>query len=74
MKNILIHIPHSSYAIPNEYKELFYLRDNELFQEQLKMSDSYTDELFDVKGIQKLIFPISRLVCDVERFRNETDE
>lgn len=74
MNNILIHIPHSSYAIPNEYKDLFYLKDDELFQEQIKMSDSYTDELFDVKGIQKLIFPISRLVCDVERFRNETDE
>ena len=74
MNNILIHIPHSSYAIPNEYKDLFYLKDDELFQEQIKMSDSYTDELFDVKGIQKLIFPISRLVCDVERFRNEEDE
>ena len=74
MNNILIHIPHSSYAIPNEYKDLFYLKDDELFQEQIKMSDRYTDELFDVKGIQKLIFPISRLVCDVERFRNETDE
>lgn len=74
MKNILIHIPHRSYAIPNEYKELFYLNDNELFQEQLKMTDSYTNELFDVDGIQKLIFPISRIVCDVERFRNEEDE
>lgn len=74
MKNILIHIPHSSYIIPEKYKDLFYLKDDELFQEQIKMSDSYTDELFDVKGIQKLIVPISRLVCDVERFRNETDE
>ncbi len=74
MNNILIHIPHSSYVIPDEYKDLFYLVDNELLQEQIKMSDSYTDELFDVEGIQKLIFPISRLVCDVERFRNEEDE
>lgn len=74
MNNILIHIPHSSYAIPNEYRDLFYLKSNELFQEQLKMTDSYTDELFDVDKVQKLIFPISRLVCDVERFRNETDE
>lgn len=74
MKNILIHIPHSSYIIPEKYKDLFYLKDDELFQEQIKMSDSYTDELFDVERIIKLIFPISRLVCDVERFRNEEDE
>lgn len=74
MKNILIHIPHSSYIIPEKYKDLFYLKDDELFQEQLKMTDSYTNELFDVVKVQKLIFPISRLVCDVERFRNETDE
>ena len=38
------------------------------------MTDSYTDELFDIKGIRQHIFPISRLVCDVERFRNESDE
>ncbi len=74
MNDILIHIPHSSYIIPKKYKKLFYLKNNELFQEQIKMTDSYTDELFDIEGIQKLIFPISRLVCDVERFRNEGDE
>lgn len=38
MKNILIHIPHSSYIIPEKYKDLFYLKDDELFQEQIKMS------------------------------------
>ena len=74
MNNILIHIPHSSYLIPEEYRNIFFLKDDDLRQEQIKMSDSYTDELFDVKGIQKHIFPISRLVCDVERFRNEEDE
>lgn len=71
---MIIHIPHSSYFIPNEYKNLFYLTESELKKEQLKMTDSFTDELFDVKGITKLVFPISRLICDVERFRNEEDE
>lgn len=74
MNNILIHIPHSSYFIPNKYKHLFWLKEDELFQEQIKMTDSFTNELFNIKEIYKLIFPVSRLVCDVERFRNEKDE
>ena len=74
MKNILIHIPHSSYLIPEEYKRLFLLKGGNLKQEQIKMTDSYTDELFNIRGIKQHIFPISRLICDVERFRNEEDE
>lgn len=74
MNNILIHIPHSSYFIPEKYSNLFFLKGNDLKQEQIKMSDSYTDELFNIKGIKQHIFPISRLVCDVERFRDEDDE
>lgn len=38
------------------------------------MTDSYTDELFDIANISKLVFPVNRLICDVERFRNEKDE
>ena len=72
--NILIHIPHSSFNIPDKYKNLFYLTKEKLFKEQIKMSDSYTNELFGMSGFAKLIFPLSRLVCDVERFRREEDE
>ena len=74
MNNILIHIPHSSYYIPKKYKRLFYLNNEELFCEQLKMTDSFTDKLFDIKGIKKIVFPMSRLICDVERFRDEKNE
>ena len=70
---ILIHLPHSSYFIPQEYKHLFLIDEKELKKEQLLMTDSYTDELFNTKN-KKIIFPISRLICDVERFRNEQDE
>ena len=38
------------------------------------MTDSYTDELFDIKKCEKTVFPVSRLICAVERFRNESDE
>lgn len=68
---ILIHVPHSSMYIPPEEKR-FFLKD-ELTEELLKMTDLYTDELFDC-GRVMLIFPVSRLVCDVERFRDDADE
>lgn len=74
MNELIIHIPHSSYFIPEEYKDLFYISEKEIFTEQLKMTDSYTDELFNIENITKLVFPISRLICDVERFRDETRE
>ena len=70
---ILLHIPHSSYFIPNKYKNLFCITENELRIEQIKMTDSYTNELFNLP-YKKIIFPISRLICDVERFREESQE
>ena len=70
----LLHIPHSRYTIPFEYQNLFYLNPLELRKEQIKMTDSYTDDLFDIPNVEKLVFPISRLICDVERFRDENDE
>jgi N-formylglutamate amidohydrolase len=70
----LLHIPHSSYTIPFEYQNLFYLNPLELRKEQIKMTDSYTNDLFNIPNTEKIIFPISRLICDVERFKNEEDE
>lgn len=37
------------------------------------MTNSYTDELFCMP-FKKLVFSISRLICDVERFREESEE
>ncbi|MBR6209509.1 MAG: N-formylglutamate amidohydrolase [Oscillospiraceae bacterium] len=67
---ILLHIPHSSTIIPKEYKTDFIV---DLSNELRFMTDWYTDELFDYPAA-KLIFPISRLVCDVERFRDNRRE
>ena len=60
---VLIHVPHASTFIPPD----------DLTDELLKMTDLYTDELFDCRR-DMLVFPVSRLVCDVERFRDDTDE
>ncbi len=72
MNKIIVHIPHSSTDIPEEYKKLFTVDDETLKKELLLMTDSYTDELFEYEN--SIVFPVSRLVCDVERFRNEADE
>ncbi len=70
MKNdspILLHVPHASIRIPKKERSLFCLPD--LDDELLKMTDRYCDELFT--GYDTVVFPVSRLVCDPERFRND---
>ena len=70
MKNdspILLHVPHASIHIPPE--ELSRFRPVDLADEQLKMTDRYCDELFS--GYDSVVFPVSRLVCDPERFRDD---
>ena len=72
--SIVLHIPHSSKCIPTKYLKFFTLPNLELQIELLKMTDHFTDELFDVtnSNIQQMLFPLSRLLVDVERF--ESDE
>jgi len=68
---ILIHVPHASTYIPPTEMKHFITKD--IDGEIFRMTDLYTDELFDC-GEDMLIFPVSRLVCDVERFRSNKDE
>ena len=52
------------------------LADAALDNELLRMTDAYTDELFPVTLFEagRVVFPVSRLVCDVERFPSDEDE
>ena len=68
---VILHIPHSSRIIPEEYLSDFLAAPDE---ELLFMTDAYTDELFKLPYSEKLVFPVSRLVCDVERFRDDARE
>lgn len=70
-ESTIIHVPHASVSIPDEYKSSFCA---EKVQREIDtMTDWFCDELFEC-GAEQLIFPVSRLVCDVERFRDDRQE
>ena len=71
--SIVLHIPHASKHIPDEYIKYFTLSKKDLEIELLKITDHFTDKLFDVSGdnIHQLKFHSSRLLVDVERFEKD---
>jgi len=73
---IILHIPHSSTEIPDEIRPQLVLLDEELRNEILMMTDLYTDNLFSPNNSKydSVIFPISRLVLDPERFIDDEME
>lgn len=71
---VVLHVPHASTCIPSTYRKKILLTDDELQLELLRMTDKYTDELFSADIGSIISFPISRLVCDPERFRSDNDE
>jgi N-formylglutamate deformylase len=72
----IIHIPHASRYIPPDIRASILLSDEALDKELLKMTDAFTDELFAVDSIlaTPVVFPVSRLVADVERFVDDSLE
>jgi N-formylglutamate deformylase len=71
----ILHIPHSSRHVPPKEQQSIILDDAELSTELLRMTDAYTDELFPLTQVEagRVIFPVSRLVCDVERFPSDDE-
>lgn len=68
---IIIHFPHSGTLIPsNEWQ--YFTTDN-LKDEIIKLTDHYCDDLFSCMH-EMISFPVSRLVCDAERFRDDEKE
>ena len=72
MNNLIIHIPHSSTRIPSV--DGYCVNGEALANEQLLLTDWYTDELFESKNTINIKADFSRIFCDVERFRDEKDE
>ena len=71
---LVLHIPHSSVRIPEEHRALILLDDEALARELHRLTDWFTDDLFDVPGCEKVLFPTSRLILDPERFIDDADE
>ena len=72
---VIIHIPHSSASIPECERETLVLAPEDLQRELLRMTDWYTDELFNLgEKATRIVFPVSRLVCDPERFPDDAKE
>ena len=75
MTPVVIHIPHSSVFIPKEIRDELKLTDDELQKNLVAFTDWRTDDLFaSPKCFCRIVFPVSRLVCDPERFRCDEDE
>jgi len=72
----ILHIPHSSKVIPEDIRNQFVLSDEELKNESILMTDTYTDNLFVPidYNYKAVIFPVSRLVVDPERFVDDNLE
>lgn len=71
---MILHIPHSSNIIPDQFRDQIVLSDDDLTAELVLMTDAFTDELFIFPGAVVVRFPISRLIVDVERFPDDTKE
>ena len=70
IKNVcILHIPHSSDYIPDDS---IYL--NKRYEDDIhEWTDWYTDKIFDIDGIDKIVVPYSRVWCDVERFEDDKE-
>jgi len=78
LKQMIIHLPHSSRFIPSEYLNQFVLGKERLKHDMNVVTDSFTDELFEFdsasNGSIRVVFPASRLLVDPERFADDSLE
>ena len=71
---MILHIPHSSTGIPGDLRSSLLVSDAELREELIAMTDHLTDLLFESPGAARVVYPVSRLVVDPERFLEDAQE
>lgn len=69
---MILHIPHSSTHIP--FRDGFISDFQTIDREILRLTDWYTDVLFDLEDQPKIVTPFSRIFCDVDRFEDDSKE
>ena len=72
--SLIIHVPHASTIISEEYYSDILLSNHELNEEIAWSTDLYCDEIFNIGSGVMVTADFSRLVCDVERFRDDDME
>lgn len=60
---MILHIPHASTNIPSD----IVFNKTDISDDLERMTDWYTDDLFRHPNSDRVVAPISRLVCDMER-------
>jgi len=69
---LIFHIPHAKTKMPEEFKSDFVSA--ELMENEIKLlTDFATDKIFTIGSTSKVIFPYSRVFCDVERLDDENE-
>jgi N-formylglutamate deformylase len=66
MSALILHIPHASSHIPS--RNAYLMPDTVIDTELMKLTDWYTDDLFNDGDDLQIVVTFSRLYCDVERF------
>ncbi len=71
---MILHIPHSSVYIPVDVRKIFVLSMKGLEKELLRITDHFTNDLFQCPGAVRVVHKVSRLVVDPERFLDDQQE
>jgi len=69
---VILHVPHSSTIIP--YLDGYLVGEDTLTKEMLKLTDWFTDDLFDSGELVVIKAEFSRIFCDPERFTDDSQE
>ncbi len=67
---MILHIPHAGTKTSQGFLKDVLIEPEELKVEMNLMTDHYTDRLFDYPDSIRVVFPYTRLECDVERFKD----
>ena len=73
---MILHLPHASTLIPEDLRNDFLLSDEELREELNRITDHATDQIFQqaFSEAKAILFLVSRLVADPERFSEDSQE